>query len=335
MKRILGRSSIQVSAAGMGCWAIGGPWNFQGSPAGWGSVDDAESIRAIHAALDAGTDFFDTAANYGAGHSERLLGRALAGRRSEAVIATKFGYDLDEQAKEVVAYGDVEETADIAGHLRQDCEASLKRLNSDYIDIYQLHAWGYDIEKSLEVRQILEELVAEGKIRTYGWSTDRLDAVQSFAEGPNCGVVQQELNVFLGNLDLLSYCEEENLGSLNRAPLGMGILTGKFAPNTRFAANDIRALPDMWFEGFEDGGINPLWLQKLDSVREILTSNGRTLAQGALAWIWGASPLTVPIPGFKTVEQVQENAGAMAFGPLTPQQMNEIDDILGREHVLS
>jgi aryl-alcohol dehydrogenase-like predicted oxidoreductase len=148
-------------------------------------------------------------------------------------------------------------------------------------------------------------------------------------------VVQQELNVFLGNLELLGYCEEVNLGSLNRAPLGMGILTGKFTPDTRFAANDIRAVPGMWFDGFEDGGINPVWLRKLEAVREILTSNGRTLAQGALAWIWGASPLTVPIPGFKTVEQVQENAGAMDFGPLTQEQMGEIDDILGRERVLS
>jgi aryl-alcohol dehydrogenase-like predicted oxidoreductase len=334
MKRVLGRSGIEVSATGMGCWAIGGPWNFMGSPAGWGEVDDKESKRAIHAALDAGANFFDTAANYGAGHSERLLGQALAGRRDKAVIATKFGYDIDEETKEVVPYGPVQETADIAGHLRQDCEASLRRLNSDYIDVYQLHAWGYDIEKSEEVRLILEDLVTEGKIRTYGWSTDRVDAVQSFAEGPNCGVVQQELNVFLGNLELLGLCEELQLGSLNRAPLGMGILTGKFTPDTRFPHNDVRAVPDMWFDGFEDGGINPAWLEKLELVREILTSNGRTLAQGALAWIWGASPLTVPIPGFKSVDQVLENAGAMEFGPLEPQQMNEIDDILGRERVL-
>jgi aryl-alcohol dehydrogenase-like predicted oxidoreductase len=330
MKRVLGRSGIEVSATGMGCWAIGGPWNFMGSPAGWGDVDDKESIRAIHAALDAGANFFDTAANYGAGHSERLLGQALAGRRDEAVIATKFGYDVDEKAKEVAAYGPKEETADIAGHLRQDCEASLRRLNTDYIDIYQLHAWGYDIKLSEEVRRILEDLVAEGKIRTYGWSTDRVDAVASFAEGPNCGVVQQELNVFMGNMELLRLCEELSLGSLNRAPLGMGILTGKFTPSSTFAGNDVRAVPDMWFEGFSDGKVNPEWLRRLESVREILTSNGRTLAQGALAWIWGASPLTVPIPGFKSVAQVQENAGAMAFGPLTPAQMVEIEVILGR-----
>ena len=333
--RKLGRSGIEISALGMGCWAIGGPWNFMGSPAGWGDVDDSESIRAIHAALDVKANFFDTAANYGCGHSERILGQALAGRRSRAVIATKFGYDVDEEAKEVTVYGGDEENGNIAVHVRRDCEASLRRLNTDYIDVYQLHVWGYAIDKSYAVRDVLEKLVQEGKIRTYGWSTDRVEAVAAFAEGPNCGVVQQELNVFLGNLELLRLCEELDLGSLNRAPLGMGILTGKFTPASTFAGNDVRAAPDMWFDGFEGGKVNPAWLSRLEAVREVLTSNGRTPAQGALAWIWGASPLTVPIPGFKSVAQVQENAGAMAFGPLTAGQMNEIDDILGRERVLS
>jgi len=334
MKRILGRSEIEVSATGMGCWAIGGPWKFLGGEAGWGDVNDDESIRAIHAALEAKANFFDTAANYGAGHSERLLGRALAGRRDQAIIATKFGYKIDEWAKTVVPYGESEEKSEIAPHVREDCEASLRRLNTDYIDIYQLHVWGYDVELSYRVQEELEKLVDAGKIRTYGWSTDRIDAVQAFAEGPNCGIVQQELNVFMGNLELLRLCEELNLGSLNRAPLGMGILTGKFTPQSRFSSNDVRSIPDMWFDGFNDGKVNPQWLERLEAVREVLTSNGRTLAQGALAWIWGASPLTVPIPGFKSVEQVQENAGAMAFGPLTPDQMEEIDAILGREPVL-
>ena len=319
---------------GMGCWAIGGPWNFMGSPAGWGDVDDSESIRAIHAALDVKANFFDTAANYGCGHSERILGQALAGRRSRAVIATKFGHDVDEEAKEVTVYGGDEENGNIAVHVRRDCEASLRRLNTDYIDVYQLHVWGYAIDKSYAVRDVLEKLVQEGKIRTYGWSTDRVEAVAAFAEGPNCGVVQQELNVFLGNLELLRLCEELDLGSLNRAPLGMGILTGKFTPESRFASNDVRALPDVWFDGFSDGKVNPEWLERLEAVREVLTSSGRTLAQGALAWIWGASPLTVPIPGFKSVDQVLENAGAMEFGPLTPELMLEIDNILDREPVL-
>ncbi len=334
MKRTLGKSGIEVSAVGMGCWAIGGTWKFLDGEAGWGEIDDDESIRAIHAALDAGATLFDTAANYGCGHSERILGKALHGKRDQVVIATKFGYVVDEKAKNVLPYDGDEEHGDIVSHLRADCEASLKRLDTDVIDVFQLHVWGYDLEKSVAVREELEALVRDGKIRTYGWSTDRLDAVRSFAEGPNCGVAQQQLNVFDGNLELLRACDELNLGSLNRGPLGMGILTGKFTPETTFGSDDVRHSAE-WFEGFKDGKPNPEWLKRLEAIREILTTNGRTLAQGALAWIWGASERTVPIPGFKNVKQVQENAGAMQFGPLTPDQMNEIDNILGRDPVLA
>jgi aryl-alcohol dehydrogenase-like predicted oxidoreductase len=334
MKRTLGKSGIEVSAVGMGCWAIGGPWKFLGNTAGWGQIDDDESIRAVHAALDAGATLFDTAANYGAGHSERILGKALQGKRDRAVIATKFGYVVDEENKTVQPHDGDEEHGEIASHLRANCEASLKRLDTDVIDVYQLHVWGYDLELSDAVREALEALVREGKIRTYGWSTDRLDAVQRFAQGPNCGVVQQQLNVFDGNLELLRACDDLDLASLNRGPLGMGILTGKFTPQTTFSKDDVRHGVE-WFEGFKDGKPNPQWLKRLEAIREILTSGGRTLAQGALAWIWGASERTVPIPGFKTVKQVQENAGAMQFDPLTPDQMNEIDRILGREPVLA
>jgi aryl-alcohol dehydrogenase-like predicted oxidoreductase len=330
MKRILGSSGIEASAVGMGCWAIGGPWDFLANPAGWGEVDDAESIRAIHAALDMGVTLFDTAANYGCGHSERILGQAVAGRRDKVVIATKFGYQVDEAAKNVWPYDGDEENGDVAGRLRADCEASLRRLNTDYIDVYQLHVWGYDIQKSFEVRRVLEELVAEGKIRTYGWSTDRTEAVRAFAEGPHCSVVQQQLNIFDGNHELLALCDALDLASLNRGPLGMGILTGKFTPETTFKGNDVRSQAE-WFPGFKGGAVNPEWLAKLEAVREILTSNGRTLAQGSLAWIWAVSPRTIPIPGFRTVEQVKDNAGAMQFGPLTGQQMIQIAQLIQSE----
>ena len=327
MKRTLGRSGIESSAVGMGCWAIGGPWTYDGSPAGWSEVDDSESIRAIHAALDMDANFFDTAANYGCGYSERILGQALKGRREEAVIATKFGDQIDEITKNARPYADPPETAPVADHLREDLEQSLQRLDTDYIDVYQLHVWGYDVEKSLEIRMVLEDLVQEGKIRCYGWSTDRPDAVRAFAEGENCSVVQQQLNIFDGVDEILEICDQYDLASINRGPLGMGLLTGKFVPDTSFPDDDVRAHAE-WFVGLVDGHPNPEWLQKLEQVREILTSEGRTLAQGALAWIWARSGRTIPIPGFKTVTQVQENAGAMDFGPLSTDQMSEIDAIL-------
>ena len=327
--RKLGRSGIEVSALGLGCWAVGGPWNFNGSPAGWSEVDDAESLRAIHCALDMGVNFFDTAANYGAGHSERLLAQAFKGRRDQVVIATKFGYLVDEAAKEVVHYDAKEENSDVASRLRADVEASLKRLDTDYIDVYQLHVWGLEIDLSLAARDILEDLVKQGKIRTYGWSTDRLDAVKAFSTSPNCSVVQQQLSVLDGNLELLALCEEWNLASLNRGPLGMGLLTGKYTADSRFANDDVRRHAQ-WHPGFKDGKPTQEWLDKLASIRDVLTSNGRSLAQGALAWLWARSEQTIPIPGFRTSQQVEENCAAMDLGPLASEQMQEIEAILGR-----
>jgi len=137
------------------------------------------------------------------------------------------------------------------------------------------------VERALQARDILEELVKEGKIRTYGWSTDRADAVQAFSTSPYCSVVQQQLSVLDGNAKLLALCEWRNLASINRGPLGMGLLTGKYAPDSSFSQEDVRK-PANWH------------------------------------------------PGFKTVQQVEENCKAMLFGPLTPAQMGEIDRILGR-----
>ncbi len=330
MTRILGRSGIEVSALGMGCWAVGGPWNFNGMPAGWSGVDDAESLRAIQRAFELGAIFYDTAANYGAGHSERLLAQAFKGKRDQVVISTKFGYEVNEATKEVSHFDATEEDSDVASRLQRSLEDSLRRLETDYIDVYLVHVWGLTIKRALAAREILEGMVKAGKIRTYGWSTDRTDAIQAFNTSPNCGVIQQQLSVLDGNDELLALCEKLNLGSMNRGPLGMGLLTGKFAPNTTFAQDDVRAHAQ-WHPAFKDGKPTQDWLNKLTSIREILTSGGRTLTQGALAWIWARSPLTVPIPGFKTVAQVEENCKAMEFGPLNPDQMDEINKILRRQ----
>jgi aryl-alcohol dehydrogenase-like predicted oxidoreductase len=327
--RVLGRSGIEVSPMGLGCWAIGGAWTLNGTPAGWSGVDDAESVRAIHAALDLGVYFFDTAANYGAGRSERVLGQAVRDRREKVVIASKFGYRVDEAAKAVTYYGQTEEDSDAASHIRADLEKSLARLGTDYLDVYLLHIWGHRIERALEAREVLEKLVAEGKIRTYGWSTDRVDAIRAFSTSKRCGVIEQQLSVLDGSAELLALCEEWNLASMNRGPLGMGLLTGKFSPATTFAEDDVRRHAQ-WHPAFHDGKPTADWLHKLDSIRGVLTAGGRTLAQGALAWIWARSPNTIPIPGFKNVKQAEENCGAMRFGPLESAQMIEIDRILNR-----
>lgn len=317
--RTLGKSSIAVSPIGMGCWAIGGPWTWLDGPGGWGEVDDAESIRAVQLALDSGVNFFDTAANYGAGHSERILGQALAEHRHQAVIATKFGFAVDEPGKRVARF---ERPEDVIYNLRADCERSLRRLRTDYIDLFQLHVWDYPLPRALELRDRLEDLVSEGKIRAYGWSTDDAVAAREFGTGERCAAIQHDLNVVMDAPAMLAACEQLDLASVNRSPLARGALTGKYSKESTFAANDVRR--DPWsIEHF----FAPT-LDKLASVRDILTSGGRTLAQGALAWIWARSPKTVPIPGCRTEAQVRENAGAMAYGPLTPTQMAEIEQLL-------
>jgi aryl-alcohol dehydrogenase-like predicted oxidoreductase len=325
MRRALGRSGIEVSALGMGCWAIGGPFWAGETPQGWGEVDDDESIRAIHAALDRGVNFFDTANVYGAGHSERVLGRALAGRRSQVVIATKFNAVFDETTRQVTGSDATPEG------IRKACEESLHRLNTDYIDLYQFHNNGYPADKAAPVRDTLEELVQAGKIRAYGWSTDFVDRAEVFAQGANCTSIQLQLNVLDDNPAMIALCERHNLAAINRGPLAMGLLTGKYTTAVKVSADDVRGekSPE-WMKYFKDGKPNPEWMSMRDAILEILTSEERTVAQGALAWLWARSPQTIPIPGFRTVKQVEENAGAMDFGPLTPEQMAQINEILGR-----
>ena len=318
-QRTLGRSGLPVSAMGLGCWAIGGPWFWLDGPGGWGDIDDNESIRAVHAALDLGINFFDTAANYGTGHSERILGRALEGKRDKAVIATKFGFVVDEDAKRVTL-----RTDDHLLHVRNECEDSLRRLNTDVIDLYQLHVWDYPLEKVPAMVDLLESLVADGKIRSYGWSTDSVEGARLFARGEHCVAIQHDLNVILDAPEMLALCEELNLASINRSVLARGALSGKYTRDTVFPQNDVRN--DEWSR---DHFFVPA-LSQLDGIRALLTSNGRSLVQGALAWAWARSGKTIPIPGFKTVAQVQENARAMELGPLTAEQMKEIDTLLGR-----
>jgi aryl-alcohol dehydrogenase-like predicted oxidoreductase len=291
-------------------------------PDGWGDVDDAESIKAIHRAFELGVNFLDTADCYGVGHSEAVIGKAIAGRRSNFIIATKFGNFGNEATKTL--HG----TNVTPDYIERACDASLKRLNTDYIDLYQLHEWNLLVSDVEPVCATLDKLVAKGKIRTYGWSTDLVDGARLFAARANCSVIQHCLNVFADAPQLVRLCENHHLASINRSPLAMGFLSGKFNAQSLLPKDDVRGAGHSWVPYFKDGKPAPEFIKVLDSVKEILTSNGRTPVQGALAWIWGKSGSTIPIPGFKTVKQVEENAKAMDFGPLSRDQMNEIDRIL-------
>src|SRR5579884_4025646 len=142
MTRTLGRSGIEVSALGMGCWAIGGPFLMDGKADGWGAVDDAQSLHAIQRAIDLGVTFFDTADVYGTGHSERILGQAIKGQRDKVILATKFGYTYDEEQRAITGKNTVPQ------YIRWACEASLRRLQTNYIDLYQLHVEDVPLEQT-------------------------------------------------------------------------------------------------------------------------------------------------------------------------------------------
>jgi aryl-alcohol dehydrogenase-like predicted oxidoreductase len=263
-----------------------------------------------------GVNFIDTADVYGCGHSEEVIAKAVAGKRDKVVIASKAGYTYNEQTRESPGVcGD-------ADYIRKCCDESLRRLKTDHIDLYQYHLGGHP--NGEEVLGVMEDLFKKGKILSYGWSTDDPPKAKLFAEAPHCGAIQQHMNLFGCNADTLAICEKNKVASVNRGPLAMGLLTGKFnADSADFPKDDIR---HGW--NFKDGNIADQ-MKKLEGIRSILTSGGRTLAQGALAWIWARSEWTVPIPGFKNVKQVEENAGAMKFGPLTKEQMAEIAKLLG------
>ena len=175
---------------------------------------------------------------------------------------------------------------------------------------------------------VLEDLVDEGKLRAYGWSSDDAERVASWAGQRGCAGTEFELNVLDDAPDLVMLCESHELLGLVRGPLAMGLLGGRYRADTRVADGDVRGrhAPE-WMRWFRDGRPTPDALARLDAIREVLTSEGRTLAQGALAWIWARSPALVPIPGARTVEQLRDNAGALEKGPLTPAQMRQVEQL--------
>jgi aryl-alcohol dehydrogenase-like predicted oxidoreductase len=329
-KRKIPKLNVETSALGMGTWAIGGPftWN-DGQSRGWGNTSNEESIRGLNRALELDVRVFDTADIYGCGLSEELVGRALENYRDEVIIITKFGNTFDPKTKRQIG-----EDAS-PKYIRKAVDASLKRLKTDYIDIYLLHLWGYPIDKAAETMDTLEDLVNEGIIRGYGWSTDSTSRAAAYADRKHYVTVMSELNVFRDTSEIVSLCEKKQLLNINKAPLAMGLLSGKYTPQTpRLPENDVRTASPDWLVYFKDGKATPEFTKKLDQIKEILTEDGRTLVQGSLGWIWARSPLTLPIPGFKTIKQVEENAKALEYGPLKPSQMKAIDEILGTRNFI-
>jgi aryl-alcohol dehydrogenase-like predicted oxidoreductase len=208
-------------------------------------------------------------------------------------------------------------------YMRTAIRATLRRLGTDYLDLYQLHI-GPTVEEAEPLADAAEELVREGLIRGYAWSTDDPERAAAWTGRPGYVAVQHECSVLHDAPEILDLCERHGLASINRTPLAMGLLGRR--DHTRPATGaDIRTLPPSWLRYFDKGGVPaPEWWDKVSAIRDVLQSDGRTLAQGALAWLWARSPNTLPIPGFRTVAQAEENAQAMEFGPLTDDQLTEI-----------
>ncbi len=313
MQRVLGRSGIAVSALGLGTARVGGLGFSRHGDRETALVPEAveESKRAIRAAIDHGVNFIDTADVYGAGRAERLVGEAIRGTRSKVIIATKFGELFDERT------GETPEGSVTPDYVRTACDASLRRLGVEAIDIYIFHLRDFPPGEAFGVRDALEDLVAAGKIRAYGWSTDDVERVRLFAEGPHCAVVEHRLNIFDDAPEMIRLCEELNLGEIIRVPLLMGILTGRWHRGDSLPEADRRS------DGFRDERFLR-WLDRAESLRPILTKDGRSYVQGALAWIWTRSARAIPVPGFRTAAQAAELADTMRHGPLSREEFDEV-----------
>lgn len=320
--RVLGRSGIEVAALGMGTWQIGGPLLAGEQRLGWGEVDDEESVRALRCAADLGVTLFDTADSYGAGHAERVLGRALGDRREDLVWVTKWGNTFDDTTRQ---RGEPDATP---AHAARAFEDSLRRLGTDYLDVWLFHLAGAPAALAEDLVALCEDLVDQGRLRTYGWSTDDPARAAAFARGARCAVVEHQLDVLDDNVAMVALCRELDLAGLARSPLAMGLLTDAVTADTRLAPDDVRHRQPPWLHWFRRGRPDAEFLARREAVREVLTSEGRTLVQGALAWVWARAEHLVPVPGCRTVAEVEENAAALDRGPLTPDQMAEVERLL-------
>jgi aryl-alcohol dehydrogenase-like predicted oxidoreductase len=303
--RTLGKTGLEVSAVSLGLWAVGGD--------AWGPVQDEDSLSAMRSAFDAGVNFFDTADVYGRGHSEELLGRFLAGvAREDVYIATKVGLWRGRQPNPYVDEQMVIE----------DCEASLRRLGVDYIDVYQDHVWW---DENTEVfAAALRRLKEQGKVRFVGLSANDHDYIRHFEDAIG-GMDTLQLDYSMLNREpedaTLPYCQERGIGVIVRGPLAMGKLTGKFTADTEFPDGDIRG---DWVHGDQRAG----YLRDLASVERLsFLADGRTLAQGALAYVLAHPAVSTTIPGAKRSSQVQDNVAAVRH-PLTEGELLRIREVL-------
>jgi len=308
--RRLGRTGFQVSEIGFGAWAIGGSW---------GSTDDATSLAAMHAAVDAGVTFFDTADVYGDGRSERLVGQLLRERDEPLVVATKFGRRVP---LELSLY-----TYD---NFRAWLERSRENLGVDTIDLVQLHSLPWETYYTPSVFEACDRLVDEGLVRAYGVSVEKVEEALKAIEHPGVSAVQIIFNAFRQRPAGLFFeqARARDVGVIARVPLASGLLTGKLTRESTFAPDDHRTFNrhgEVFDRGETFAGVD--FETGLDAVEALrpLVPEGATLAQLALRWILMFDAVSTVIPGAKTPEQARANAAAAGVAPLPGETMERID----------
>lgn len=311
--RELGRTGWRVSTISFGSWAIGGAW---------GNVDESDSLRALHRAVDLGVNFFDTADVYGDGHSERLLAQLKRERPEEIIIATKAGRRLDPHVA----------TGYTADNLTAFVERSLENLEAEALDLLQLHCPPTDVYYRPELFSSLDKLVEQGKIRYYGVSVERIEEALKAIEYPNVQSVQIVFNIFRQRPADLFFAEAQRrkIGILARLPLSSGMLSGKLTSASRFDRQDHRNF-NRHGESFDRGetfsGVDyETGLQAVEELRALLP-DGMTMAQFSLRWILMFDAVTCAIPGAKRPQQVEENVRAAEVPALSGQTMLAVREL--------
>lgn len=315
--RQLGKTDLKVSEVSFGTWAIGGAW---------GKTNDSQALESLQYAIDAGVNFFDTADVYGDGHSEKLLAKATKGQEDKIHIATKF-----------CRAGDIHDPATYSEEsVRSYCEASLKRLERDQIDLFQIHCPPMEIIKDGAVFQVLDKLKAEGKIRYYGVSVETVEEGLLCLEYSGVSTLQVIFNLFRQKpLDeLFPKAHEQGVGILTRVPLASGLLTGKFKKNSTFEEDDHRHFNrngEAFNVGETFGGIEFEKGVELSNEIDWIARDRESMTTAALKWILEHKEVSCVIPGFKNIDQVKQNLKAVEVPDFTNEEMEKLKGFYQQE----